>query len=246
MPARSSSAPRSSGSNGACAQAERNLEHTTLVAPFDAYVANASAEVGRLVGANDAVATLIDSTSLDVRFVLTDAEFGRIADDAGTVVGRPVRVTWNAGDQPRVFAATVVRVTPQVDATRGGIEVFARLRDRDLRGASLAPRPGAFVEIAIEDRLYRDAARIPATALYGTSTVYVVRDERLDAREIVILGRAGSDLLVRGELSQGERILVSRITEIGEGLKVREAGQDAVLDTGEGAGTTAALKPEIH
>lgn len=108
------------------------------------------------------------------------------------------------------------------------------------------PAAGAFVAIAIEDRLYRDAARIPATALYGTSTVYVVRDERLDAREIVILGRAGSDLLVRGELSQGERILVSRITEIGEGLKVREAGQDAVLDTGEGAGTTAALKPEIH
>ena len=58
------------------AQAQRNLENTILRAPFDAYVGNVNAEVGRLVGANDQVVTLVDAEALDVRFVLTDAEFG--------------------------------------------------------------------------------------------------------------------------------------------------------------------------
>ena len=143
------------------------------------------------------------------------------------MIGRPVTVVWQAGDAPRSFAATVERVTAEIDAARGGIEVFARISDDALRSAALLPRPGAFVEVSIEDKAYRDAARIPATAIYGTDTVYVVVDERLAPRRVAVIGRAGSDLLVRGELVEGERVVVTRITEAGEGLKVREQGAEA-------------------
>ena len=37
-----------------------------------------------------------------------------------------------------------------------------------------------------------------------------------------IIGRAGNDLLVRGALSDGDRVVVTRITEAGEGLKVED------------------------
>ncbi|MCB1473180.1 MAG: efflux RND transporter periplasmic adaptor subunit [Rhodobiaceae bacterium] len=203
-------------------QAERDVASTVLHAPFDAYVSNVTVQPGRLVGINDAVATLVDARSLDVRFVLTDAEFGRIADDAGSVVGRPVTVTWQVGETPRSFAATVERVTPQIEAARGGIEVFARIADADMKSAALLPRPGAFVEVAIEDKAYRDTAQVPATALYGTDTLFVVVDERLAPRRVEIVGRSGNDLLVRGDLAAGERVVVTRITEAGEGVKVRD------------------------
>lgn len=201
-------------------QAERNLANTTLRAPFDAIISNVNAQPGRLVGINDAVATLIDSTQLDVRFILSDADFGRIADDAGTVVGRPVTVTWQIGDTPQTYPAIVERVTPRIESARGGIEVFARISDAAVRDATLLPRPGAFVEVEIADKSYRDATRIPATAIYGTDTVYVVKDERLLKRNVIIIGRAGNDLLLRGDLAEGERVVTTRITEAGEGLKV--------------------------
>ncbi|MFN0262395.1 efflux RND transporter periplasmic adaptor subunit [Tepidamorphus sp. 3E244] len=219
-------------------QAERNLANTTLRAPFDAYVANAAAETGRLVGINDAVATLIDANRLDIRFVLSDSEFGRIADDAGSVVGRDVQVTWYAGEEPRRFSATVDRVTPEIEAARGGVEVFASIGADDLRGAALLPRPGAFVQVEIADRTYRDAARVPATALYGTNTVYVVEEGRLRAREVTVLGRAGSDLLLRGNLAEGDRVVTTRITEAGEGLKVRDDSAPPAEDDASGNETS--------
>jgi RND family efflux transporter MFP subunit len=203
-------------------QARRNLENTELSAPFDAAVTSANAERGRLLSINDVVATLIDRRFVDVRLTLTDDQYGRIADETGSVIGRDVRVTWRAGDTPRTFSATVQRITAEIDATRGGVDVFARIDEAAITGAGLLLRPGAFVEVAIADRLYQDAARIPATALYGTSEVFAVVDGRLTSRTVRIIGRAGSDLLVRGELSEGDRIVITRITEAGEGLKVED------------------------
>jgi RND family efflux transporter MFP subunit len=208
-------------------QAERNLQNTVLVAPFDAAVTTANAERGRLLSINDVVATLIDRRFVDVRFTLTDDQYGRIADESGSVIGRDVRVTWRAGDTPRTFSATVQRITAEIDATRGGVDVFARIDEKAIAGAGLLLRPGAFVEVAIADRLYQDAARIPATALYGTGQVFVVVDGRLTSRTVRIIGRAGSDLLVRGELSEGDRVVITRVTEAGEGLKVDDLSASA-------------------
>lgn len=202
--------------------ADRNLANTVLTAPFDAAVTSANAERGRLLSINDVVATLIDRRFVDVRFTLTDDQYGRIADETGAVTGRDVTVTWRAGGVPRTFPAIVQRVIAEIDSTRGGVDVFARIDESAFSSGSLLLRPGAFVQIAISDRVYRDAARVPATALYGTDKVFIVEEGRLSARRVQIIGRAGNDLLVRGALSDGDRVVVTRITEAGEGLKVED------------------------
>ncbi|MEM8877248.1 MAG: efflux RND transporter periplasmic adaptor subunit [Pseudomonadota bacterium] len=202
--------------------AERNLDNTVLNAPFDAAVTSANAERGRLLSINDVVATLIDRRFVDVRFTLTDNQYGRIADESGSVTGRDVTVTWRAGGVPRSFPAIVQRVIAEIESTRGGVDVFARIDESAFSAGSLLLRPGAFVEVAIADQVYRDAARVPATALYGTDKVFVIRDGRLAARTVQIIGRSGDDLLIRGALSDGDRVIVTRITEAGEGLKVED------------------------
>ena len=81
-------------------QAKRNLADARLTAPFDAYVWDVKAEIGRLMGVNDQVATLLDRNWIEARFTLSDRQFGRIVAQEGTVTGRTVEVLWHVGDAP--------------------------------------------------------------------------------------------------------------------------------------------------
>jgi membrane fusion protein, multidrug efflux system len=81
----------------AIAAAERDLQNTKLLAPFDAVVSNVAVDLGRLANTNDRVATLIDPNRLEVRFTLSDAQFGRPMADGRPLEGRSAIVFWRPG-----------------------------------------------------------------------------------------------------------------------------------------------------
>lgn len=197
--------------------AERNLSNVVLKAPFDAYVGSVAAEVGKLLSVNDVVAVLVARDEFDVRFSLTDAQYGRLVSDG--LLGRPVSVTWRMGGEKRTHEATIVRIAPEIASQRGGVDIYARI-DTDSTPAHL--RPGAFVEVELDDRTYDQVVRVPSSALYGTDRIYIVEDGRLAGRSVEIVGYDGADLLVRGELADGDRIVTTRITGAGHGLRVQE------------------------
>jgi len=203
--------------------AQRQLENTVLTAPFDAIVRSSAAEPGRLISVNDAIVSLYDSSEFEVRLTLSDNQYGRLLEDSGTVVGRPVDVIWNLGDQPVTYPATVTRIGADVASDRGGVDLIARI---DASGAAVPLRPGAFVEVAVPDRTYANSFRIPETAYYGQGTVYVVEDKRLQARLVNALAIDDGFILVRGDLNSGETLLVTRIPEAGEGLLVSDVNAE--------------------
>lgn len=220
--------------------AQRQLENTVLTAPFDAIVRSSAAEPGRLISVNDAIVSLYDSSEFEVRLTLSDNQYGRLLEDSGTVVGRPVDVIWNLGDQPVTYPATVTRIGADVASDRGGVDLIARI---DASGAAVPLRPGAFVEVAVPDRTYANSFRIPETAYYGQGTVYVVEDNRLQARSVNALAIDDGFILVRGDLNSGETLLVTRIPEAGEGLLVSDvnAEQPAANQAAEPADQSAAV-----
>jgi len=201
------------------ADARRNLSNTALKAPFDAYIRGVQAEVGRLVNASDVVATLLDSTLSEVRVALTDRQYGRITAGGGTIIGRPVEVVWRLGQVSNSYPGRIERIAAEFKTESGGVDVYARI---DSSGREPPLRPGAFVEINVADRAYENVVRLPETALYGADTVYVVKAGRLASRKVELLGHDGGDIFVAGELAAGERVVITRISEIGDGLGVEE------------------------
>lgn len=198
-------------------RAERDLRDVTLRAPFDAYVGTVDAELGKLLNVNDVVAILYDRNRFDVRFSLTDAQYGRLLEEG--LLDRTIDVTWHVGGTPETYRATIVRVAPEIEAQRGGVDIYARI---DPAEGQTPLRPGAFVEILLDDKTYPSVVSLPATAVYGTDTVYVIEEGRLAGRGVQIVGYDGADVLVRGGLQGGEKIVTTRITEAGDGLKVLE------------------------
>lgn len=199
-------------------KAQRDYLDTVLKAPFDAYVNDVSADVGRMVGINDKVAILLDKNWIDVLFTLSDRQYGRIVANEKTVVGRTVKVVWRVGDQPIEYDATIERVGAEISSESGGVNVYARIRDPT---KPIAIRAGAFVEVRVPDREYQNVARLPASAVFDGDTVYVIEKGRLVARKVEVVGAAGSDVLVSGELAPGEQVMKTRLSVAGPGIKVR-------------------------
>ena len=204
-------------------QAERNLSSTTLTAPFSGIVRNAAAEVGRTVNASDVVVSLYEEDVLEVRFTLTDAQFGRLAASEEGIVGRALTVVWNVGGRDYEWPARIDRLGAEITAARGGVEVYARVEGGETNGVSL--RPGAFVQLRVPDLTYAGSIRVPDTAIYDGDTAYVMVEGKLRRREVTVAAYDGEEAIVTQGLQPGDAVLTTRLTEVSEGLSVRTEAQ---------------------
>lgn len=202
-------------------RARRDLADTRLRAPYDGVLAGVAANLGKRIAMNDKVADIVDTAALEVRFVVSNAQYGRLLSDGDTLVGRPAEVTWNLGDRPLRFPARIARVGAEVTAASGGVPLFAEI---DTAGAQSALRPGVFVQVSLPDRRYERVLEVPDTALYGADRIYIVDDDRLAERRIVIHGYSGSTVYFTGHeetpINEGDRIVVTQLREAGTGARV--------------------------
>lgn len=216
-------------------EAKRNLKDTTLLSPFDAYVSQVNAEVGRYVSANDRIATLLDKNRIDARFTLSDSQYGRIISSDEPVIGRKVTVNWKVSEPPLSYQAVIERVNSQISSDTGGIEVFANITN-PLKGAAV--RAGTFLEILVPDKTYNQVAKLPETSLFEGKYVYAIIDGRLTKREVKIIGASENNIIVTGNIKAGEKVLTTRISTVGEGIRVRIQNVSSI--TSEPADKTAA------
>ncbi len=204
-------------------QAQRDRTETRLLAPYDGVINNVSANLGSQVSGfgNDKVADLIDTSRLEVRFSLSNAQYGRLLESGDPVIGRPVRVSWTIGNETMEYDARIERVGAEIVSTTGGVEVYAVIESS---GSQTNLRPGAFVAVSLSDKIYQNVISAPDSAIYGEDVIYVIKDERMVERRIHIQGYDGSNLLFTrtGDppVEEGDLIVTTQLREGGSGAKV--------------------------
>ena len=197
-------------------RAARDLENARLTAPFDGFLVDADAELGKRLGVGDRVARLIDARRLEVRFHIGNAQFSQLQSGAG-FKGRTVQVYWQGRDGATPLKAVIERENSEIDTASGGVDLIARLAGL---GVGSALRPGAFVRIVMPGRSYENVVRLPEAALHHKDTVYLIEEDRLKPVKVSFIARVDSDVLVRGGLINGQIVVTSRFPEIGPGVKV--------------------------
>lgn len=197
--------------------AERNLEETRIVAPYEGFVFSVETTEGKWVNVGDSIARLIDANRLEAKFHISRTQFKRLLAGGG-YKQRTAKVVWRGRADGAPYTAYIDRVGSEVDATTGGVNLYAKI---ETGGAETILRPGAFVEVYIADRLFEGIVRLPGSAVYDNKTVFVVKDDRLEPRDVRIEARIGSEVLASGALSPGEMIAVTRLPEVAPGLKVQ-------------------------
>jgi len=204
-------------------QAVRDLADSRLVAPFDGVVSDVNANLGKQISGfgADKIADLIDTSELEVRFSLSNAQYGRLLDSNVPVLGRPVQVFWQVGNETLNYSGTIQRVGAEIASTTGGIDVYAVI---ETVRKQIELRPGAFVSVAMLDKQFSDVLKVPESALYGEDIIYVVDNGRLSERRIEIQGYAGNNILFTTAaaplIADGDLIVTTQIREGGEGARV--------------------------
>lgn len=207
------------------AQAARAVENTKIYAPFDGVVQSETIELGRLVSTNEVLAKVYEKGTLEARFTLTDKQYGQLLQ-AG-LNGRSMRAIWNIDQFPLEIDGKITRTGAEINAAVGGVEVYAVLNGQE----STNIRPGAFVTIEVDGPIYKNSFRVPETSVYENSHVYAVEDGRLKRKNIQILNRDGAFLIVEGEFESGTRIMGSRLSQAGDGVRVTVEGEEAPTPT---------------
>ncbi|WP_147109214.1 efflux RND transporter periplasmic adaptor subunit [Tateyamaria sp. syn59] len=197
-------------------EAQRTLDDTTVTAPFDGTLNATSVVAGRLVSANEQLATLIDPGALEVRFRVSTAQFSRLLNEDGGVMAARVTATLDVVGIDLAATGTVSRASAGGGEMQTGRLVFARL------DTGLGFKPGDFVTVAVSEPPLDDVVRLPATAVDVSNTVLVLsEDNRLEKLDVAVLRRQGDDVLVRGDGLVGRDVVEARSPLLGAGISVR-------------------------
>ncbi len=165
LEARQAQARIRSGLVGAEARLEkavRDIEKTTIRAPYSGRIANLVVDVGTRLMINDSVAKVVDLSSVDVDVQVLESEI------AALDVGRDATVAFTAfpGEQ---FLAEVLTVNPVVDPVSHVGRATVRLRNP---GARILP--GMHARVRIAGRLFEDRVSVPKDAIVERSRREVV------------------------------------------------------------------------
>lgn len=199
-------------------RAERDLQKSEIKAPFSGFITDVDAQIGKQLSKSDSIARLIDDRKLEISFQLADADFGRLWQNG--LIGREITGRWRLGETAFDLTGEVARVVATIDSRSGGVAVYAGITG-DLAGIPL--RPGAFIEVEMQDKLYENVVALPASALFAGDTVYVVEDDRLRPETVALVATDGGDILIDADLADGVPIVTSRLAGIAPGLKVKVA-----------------------
>ncbi len=212
--------------------AQANLENTYIRAPFSGTVLRKEAEVGEVVAPSvgggltrGAVVTMADLATLEVEVDVNEAYIARISS------GQQARITLDAYPDT-AFRGTVRQVVPTADRQRATVQVKVAIVDRDPRiltemGAKVeflqAPRGGA-TTAGGQQPVERPRITVPAEAVRsdnGRDMVWIIRDGRLQSRDVDAGPVSGNFREIRSGLSGGEQLLVGGIETPREGQRVK-------------------------
>ncbi|OLC07634.1 MAG: hypothetical protein AUH41_10020 [Gemmatimonadetes bacterium 13_1_40CM_66_11] len=209
--------------------AQANLENTYIRAPFSGTVLRKEAEVGEVVAPSvgggltrGAVATMADLATLEVEVDVNEAYISRVRG------GQQARITLDAYPDT-AFRGTVRQVVPTADRQRATVQVKVAIVDRDPR---ILTEMGAKVEFLETPRaaaagtaqpVERPRIIVPAEAVRsenGRDVVWIVRDGRLQSRDVDAGPVSGNFRQIRSGLSGGEQLLVRGVETPKQGQRV--------------------------
>ena len=161
-----------------------------------------------------------DASSYEIRFNLSDSEYGSLLSTQTKIVGQPVIAIWKVGNKEISFEGIVKYVGARIDPSIRGVDVIADVKDignSQIRG-------GAFVEVIMQGNKLNNVASIPEDALFtdneNVEFVYVITNNRLEVRRVKSLMKVGGNILISEGVSDGENVLTTRFTEAAEGVLV--------------------------
>jgi RND family efflux transporter MFP subunit len=217
--------------HAALGQARRDLERSSIVAPFAGRVREKRVDVGQFVGRGVGVARIYAVDYAEVRLPISDEEAAFVdlpigyRGEVGEGAGPEVLLRARFAGREYTWKGHIVRTEGEIDPRTRMIQTVARVSDPYGRSAHRERPPlavGMFVNAEITGRRLEDVVVLPRSALRGRDQVVVVdAQERLRLRSVHILRKERERLVIDGGLAPGDRVCVTPMNTVNEGSAVK-------------------------
>ncbi len=238
-------------------RAERDLERTVLRAAFEGRVRSERVDVGQFVNRGESIATLYSVDFVEVSLPLPDRELRYVdvprapkhlraattentaTEDAVPDRGPEVVLRAEFAGSEQTWLGRVVRTAGEIDPQTRMVRLVARVADPYGLHAETEPVPlavGLFVRAEIQGRTAHDVFVLPRAALRSgnpmdpdaSEEVHVVDAEgRLHIRPVEVLRTEPEVVVIGTGLAAGDRVSISPLRAVVEGMRVRVAGDGA-------------------
>ena len=215
-------------------QARLDLARTRVLAPYAGRVLEKRADIGQSVSKGSALAEIYAIDAAEVRLPITEREAGmlllpEINTDSG-LSSKPVPVTFftNSGGRKNQWNGLIVRTEGAIDSKTRQQFLVARIDQPFVSGDHQHPplKVGQYVEAQIPGRTLSNVFVIPRKAVRADDEVVLLAaDGRIERRQIQVVWKDRSSVVVSKSLTSGERISLTALPYAPEGSKVRIKGQ---------------------
>jgi HlyD family secretion protein len=200
-----------------------NADFAEIRAPFDGVVLVKNANVGDIItplssaaGAQSAVVTMADMSTLEVEADVSEGNLARVS------IGQPVEISLDAFPDAR-FAGRVAGIVPTVDRAKATVMTkiqFDRLEPRIL--------PQMSAKVSFLSQAVAEADRQPVLAVNpaalaerdGGTLVFRVRGDTLEAVPVEARRKLGDVREIAGPLVSGDRVVLSPGATLAAGARV--------------------------
>jgi len=205
--------------------AQQDVENATIRAPFEGLIVSKDAQVGEMVSPISAgggftrtgIATLVDMKSLEIEVDVNESYIARVKPGQKVIATLDAYPNWQ-------IPAKVRTVIPTADRQKATVKVRITFDQLDPR---ILPDMGVKVAFLGEESPKGRAAEAKALILKltvrsdaGKSTVFLVKDNKLERRAVSLGAEHGDDVEVMAGIAPGDTLVLRGPENLREGQTV--------------------------
>mgnify|MGYP001170706552 FL=1 len=206
-------------------KAKLNLERTVVKLPFQGIIRQKKTGVGQFVGTGSILATAFSTEEVLIALPLTDTELSYLGlplayEEEMIFSGPKVNFYSLVSNKNSEWTGRIVRTAGSIDPLTRLVYVYAEVINPYQQSPPLAI--GMFVDAVIEGKTIKDGFLIPNSAINNNSKIYIInKSDNLEIREIEVLGTENDNVIIKGEISEGERVVVSPLNNAKNGMALK-------------------------
>ncbi|MGD8172902.1 efflux RND transporter periplasmic adaptor subunit [Vibrio sp. TRT 21S02] len=218
-------------------EAQRLLAKTSIVLPMDLRISEIDTELDQVVNQQQTMVVAHGMKTMEVEAQLSIHDMQTLASSLGEFqrdeAGIPqpdmtfirAQIELSSGNLKANWPAKVARISETVDPNRATAGVILEIEQdyRDLNPDTVPPLVnGMFVKAEIEGQ-QNPSWVIPERALHGDRIYLMDDNQQLKIVSVTVLYRRDHQVVIEGDLEQGERLIVNDLLPAIEGMKLRDS-----------------------
>jgi membrane fusion protein (multidrug efflux system) len=191
----------------------RNLEILLnkhfFIAPFAGSIVSADLRIGSTARPGTRLGEIINLDKLEVEVPIP-------AEDIQWI-DRETQITFSSSEMVGEWTGKITRIGKSIDERTQTVSVFMTVNrngDEDLYN-------GIFLRTEIPGTIIPAAYRVPRRALYNEKYVYLMKEGKLDYREVKVAREQEDSIILNGGISTGDSLVVDVLQGVASGMPAK-------------------------